>query len=108
MTTEQRSGAVIYEPGVYVFDVVFPQGVSFIVEEPGFDARDMRSQPLTVAEWYGPVLAAVQQQHRDRYLGHVETPRGQLRHAVERGAQRLPARGAAASGERGRAHLLVA
>lgn len=30
-----RSGAVIYEPGVYVFDVAFPQDVPFVVEEPG-------------------------------------------------------------------------
>jgi hypothetical protein len=73
---------VIYQPGVYVFDVAFPQGVPFVVEEPGFGAEDMRGQPLTVAEWYGPVLAAVQQQYRDRYLGHVETPRGELRDTV--------------------------
>ena len=59
---------------MYVFDVMFPEGVPFVVEEPGFDAGDARSQPLTVAEWHGPVLAAVQQQHRDRYAGDVEPP----------------------------------
>ena len=67
---------------MYVFDVIFPQGVPFVVEEPGFDAGDAGGQPLTVAEWYGSVPAAVQQQHRDRYLGHVEAPRGELRDTV--------------------------
>src|SRR6516165_1125385 len=70
------SKAAGYEPGVYVFDVTFPQGVPFVVEEPRFDAGDMRGQPLAVAERHGPVPAAVQQQHREGYPGHVETPRG--------------------------------
>jgi hypothetical protein len=67
---------------VHVCYVIFPEGVPFVVEEPGFDAGDVRGQPLTVAEWYGRILAAMQQQHRDQYLGHLETPRGGLRHAV--------------------------
>ena len=81
-----RSRAAIYEPGVHVCYMIFPEGVPFVVEEPGFDAGDVRGQPLTVAEWYGLVLAAVQQQHRDRYLGHLETPRGDLRYTVIPGA----------------------
>ena len=75
-----------YQPGVDVFDVPFPQAVPFVVEEPGFDAGDVRGQPLTVAERYGLVLAAVQQQHRDRYLCHLETPRGDLRNTVVPGS----------------------
>ena len=41
----------------------FLQGVPYFVKEPGFDAGNARSQPLTVAERYCPILAAVQQQH---------------------------------------------
>ena len=51
----------IYEPEVHVFDVVFLQGVPFFVKEPGFDAGNALCQPLTVAERYGSILAAVPQ-----------------------------------------------
>ena len=70
---QTRSKTAIYEPGVHVFDVIFPQGVPIFVKEPGFDAGNARSQPLTVAERYGSILAAVQQQHRDQYLGRAPT-----------------------------------
>src|SRR5580698_10397476 len=81
-----RSRAVIYEPGVHAFDVPFAEAVPFFFEEPGFGAGDVRGQPLTVAEWHGLVLASVQQEHRDRYLGHVEAPRGELRCTVVPGS----------------------
>jgi hypothetical protein len=56
----RTSWPAIEEPGVHVDDVAFPQGVPLFFEEPGFDAGDVRGQPLTVTERHGPVLAAVQ------------------------------------------------
>ena len=80
--------AAIYEPGVHIFNVIFPQGVHFFVREPGFDVGNARSQALTVAKRYGSILAAVQQQHRDRYLGRAST-------ALQNGSAR-PCRGLSA------------
>src|SRR5207244_13084391 len=82
----RTSWPAIEEPGVHIDDVTFPQGVPFFFEEPGFDAGDVRGQPLTVTERHGLVLAAVQHQHRNRYLGYVKAPRGHLRHAVVPGS----------------------
>src|ERR1700689_4257183 len=81
-----RSRAVIYEPGVYALDVPFAEAVPFFFEEPGFGTEHARGQPLTVAQCPGLVPAAVQQEHRDRDLGHVEAPRGELRYTVVPGS----------------------
>src|SRR6266702_3575166 len=71
------------EPGEHVADAILPhRPVPFVVEQPGLDAGDVRGQPLAVAEWHRLVLTAVQQQHRNRYLGQVEPPRDELRPAV--------------------------
>ncbi len=68
---------------MHLADVVLPQGgVPLLVEQPGLDTRDMRGQPLSMAERYGLVSATVHQQHRDGYLGQVESPRASLGEAV--------------------------
>jgi hypothetical protein len=68
---------------MYLSDVIFPQrAVPLVGEEPGLDARNVRGQPLAVADRHRLVQAAVQQEHGNLDLAHVEPPRDNLGQVV--------------------------
>jgi hypothetical protein len=67
---------------VYFAEVLQERQVPVLIEQPGFDTRDLCGQPLAVLERNELVLPAVHEQNRNRDIGQLESPRAAQLSAV--------------------------